>query len=93
MKRINYIIGICILAVSLITAATQGGDVFDGWKKLTKAGEEEVQPPHKHPNAYWRFWGKGNGSLNVVVEEPEPFKVVSGEPLIIDTVDRRTTEL
>lgn len=87
MKRINYIIGICILAASLITAATQGGDVFDGWKKLTKAGEEEVQPPHKHPNAYWRFWGKGNGSLNVVVEEPEPFKVVSGEPLIIDTVE------
>lgn len=88
MKRINYIIGICILVASLITAATQGGDVFDGWKKLTKAGEEEVQPPHKHPNNYWNFWGnKGhNGSLKVEVKDHPNAVDSDDEPTIIDTI-------
>lgn len=88
MKRINYIIGICILVASLITAATQGGDVFDGWRKLTKAGEEEVQPPHKHPNNYWNFWGnKGhNGSLKVEVKDHPNAVDSDDEPTIIDTI-------
>lgn len=73
MKRINYIIGICILAASLITAATQGGDVFDGWKKLTKAGEEEVQPPHAPPHLYWD--NNSGGTLKTEVKTPEDIKV------------------
>lgn len=73
MKRINYIIGICILAASLITAATQGGDVFDGWKKLTKAGEEEKQPPHAPPHLYWN--NNSGGTRQTEVKTPEDIKI------------------
>lgn len=71
MKRINYIIGICILAASLITAATQGYMPLDEGIGETETEEKEEQPPHKKPIDYWP---RGDGSLSAEVIEPENFK-------------------
>ncbi len=71
MKRINYIIGICILVASLITAATQGYMPLNEGIGETETEEKEEQPPHKKPIDYWP---RGDGSLSAEVIEPENFK-------------------
>lgn len=87
MKRINYIIGICILAASLITAATQGYMLFD-----EGTGETEVkdkQPPHKVPNKYWP---KGTWDQDVLVKEPEDFNPQKGKDSTFKVTEWDQTE-
>lgn len=66
MKRINYIIGICILVASLITAATQGYMPLNEGIGEAETEEKETQPPHQKPTYYWP---RGDGSLSAEVRE------------------------
>lgn len=87
MKRINYIIGICILAASLITAATQGYILFDEGMTETKAGDEHQS--HEVPNEYWP---NGTWDQNVLVKEPEDFNPQEGKDSTFKVTEWDQTE-